>query len=283
MTQQQNPPIALEKKGASDPGRFVNSGGYKIRFQTLRVLFALLAREMTTTFGRSAAGYLWAVLEPIGVIVMFTIVFSVVFREPPVGTSFLLFYATGYLPFGLYNAGQSKISGCLVQNKMLLFYPAVKYVDVILARVMLIGLTEFTVALIVFSGVILTGETGARPDFLQIFTALIMALMLGSAVGMMNATLFEIMPSWRSVWRILSRPMFFVSGVFYVFEVLSPEVQNVLWWNPLVHIIGTMRRGMFPEYEGEYISVLYVVLVTLVIASIGLINLRTSNKFIINN
>ena len=282
-TQKNDPQIARGNGNGSNADGPLVAKTYKIQFQTLRVIFALLVREMSTTFGRSSLGYLWAILEPIGIIAMFTIVFSIVFRNPPLGNSFLLFYATGYLPFGIYNAGQSKISSCISQNKMLLFYPAVKYVDVIVARTILIGLTEFTVALIVFLGVIIMYDTGARPEYLPIFGALCLALMLGASVGLINATLFEIMPSWRSVWRILGRPMFFISGLFFLYEDLSPDIQNILWWNPILHIISLLRRGMYPEYEAEHASVLYVVFIAIIIATIGLINLRTSSKFIMNN
>lgn len=254
-----------------------------VPFQTLRVVFALMIREMATSFGRSSLGYLWAILEPIGIIIVFTLAFSIIFKQPPLGSSFLLFYATGYLPFGIYNTAQSKIAVALTQNKALLFYPAVTYTDVILARFALISLTELTVSVILFTGLLVHAGVTVVPNLPYIFVALGMALLLGTSVGLMNATLFEILPSWRTIWKILSRPMFFISAVFYLFDSLPSYIQTILWWNPLVHIIGTLRVGFFPEYEGAYISWLYVVILSLCLMTIGLINLRTSNKFIINN
>ena len=73
------------------------------RMQHLRVIFALVVREMGTKFGRSAGGYLWAVAEPLGGIVLLAIAFSLALRAPPLGTSFILFYATGTVPFGMFN------------------------------------------------------------------------------------------------------------------------------------------------------------------------------------
>lgn len=255
----------------------------RVPFQMVRVIAALLMREVSTTFGRSSLGYLWAVLEPIGIIVMFTVAFSIIFREPPLGDSFPLFYATGYIPFGMYNSAQSKISTCITQNKALLFYPVVTHTDVVLGRFTLITLTEFTVAFIVFSGLSIYSNINYVASFAHIFMALGLAVVLGTSVGLMNATLFEIFPSWRSIWKILTRPMFFISAVFYVFEALPSDFQAILWWNPLVHIIGTLRVGFYPEYEGAYISWLYVIALSLILTAIGLVNLRTSNKFIINN
>lgn len=255
----------------------------RVPLQTPRVIGALLMREMTTTFGRSSLGYLWAVLEPIGIIIVFTFAFSIIFKQPPLGDSFPLFYATGYLPFGIYNACQSKISSALSQNKALLFYPAVTYTDVILGRFTLIALTELLAAFFVFGGLLVYTGMATVHSFGHVFVGLGLALMIGTAVGLCNATLFEIFPSWRNIWKILSRPMFFISAIFYLFDALPDNLQAILWWNPLIHIVGTLRVGFYPEYDAPYISWLYVVMLSLALMTIGLVNLRTSNKFIINN
>ena len=71
--------------------------------QRLRVLFALMVREMATKFGRSWGGYIWAIAEPLGGIMLLTVAFSFAFRKPPLGTNFALFYATGIIPFYLFS------------------------------------------------------------------------------------------------------------------------------------------------------------------------------------
>ena len=64
----------------------------------MRVLFALVVREMSTKFGRSWGGYIWAIAEPLGGILLLTIAFSFAFRKPPLGSNFALFYATASSP-----------------------------------------------------------------------------------------------------------------------------------------------------------------------------------------
>ena len=69
-----------------------------VRLRWLRVLFALVVREMSTRFGRSWGGYLWAIVEPVGGILLLTFIFSLALRKPPLGTNFALFYASGMVP-----------------------------------------------------------------------------------------------------------------------------------------------------------------------------------------
>ena len=75
----------------------------RVPLQRLRVLFALVVREMSTKFGRSWGGYFWAIAEPVGGILLLTAAFSLAFRKPPLGTDFALFYASGIIPFFLFN------------------------------------------------------------------------------------------------------------------------------------------------------------------------------------
>ena len=133
-------------------------------------------------------------------------------------------------------------------------------------------------AILVFDG------TSASPEFPRMAISLWCAILFGTSVGLINATLFEIVPSWQNIWTILNRPIFFMSCIFYMFESMPLNLQGFLWWNPLVHIIGLMRTGVYSaQYEGAYISLVYIATIILTLATIAIATLRSSNKFIINN
>ena len=52
----------------------VTANKSRARLSGLRVVFALIIREMSTTYGRSAGGYIWAILEPVGAIALMSLV-----------------------------------------------------------------------------------------------------------------------------------------------------------------------------------------------------------------
>ncbi|RVO93582.1 ABC transporter permease, partial [Sinorhizobium meliloti] len=86
----------------------------------IRVVAAMIAREMSTRFGRKPGGYIWALLEPAGYIAMMTVIFGALARAPALGTSFVLFFATGYLGYQLYQAKVIYLSASVKANKPLL-------------------------------------------------------------------------------------------------------------------------------------------------------------------
>ena len=81
-----------------------------------------------------------------------TLAFSLAFASPALGNNFPLFYATGFLPFMMYSDLANKISQSIRFSRPLLFYPSVTYLDAIIGRFLLNGLTHLMVFyLLIFS------------------------------------------------------------------------------------------------------------------------------------
>ena len=104
---------------------------------TTRVISALMLREMSTMYGRSRGGYIWALAEPVLGIVLLSVIFSIGFRTPQLGTNFPMFYATGLIPFLTFNDVSTKVAQSINYSRQLLTYPCVTFVDAIVARFLL--------------------------------------------------------------------------------------------------------------------------------------------------
>jgi len=247
-------------------------------FATFRAIFALVLREMATTYGRSPGGYLWAVLEPIGGIALLSVVFSVAFTSPPLGINFPMFYATGMLPFLLFNDISGKLATSLMFSKQLLAYPSVTYIDAILARFILNLLTQIMVAYVVFSGIMLFMETRVIPDYPTIALAFGLMAFLALGVGVFNAFLFTRFPVWQRAWSVIMRPMFIISGIFLLPETLPDPYRDYMMLNPIAHVIGLVRRGFYPSYEATDVSVLYVLVIAMLCLALGLVFLKRFHR-----
>lgn len=252
-------------------------------FKTTRTVVALVFREMATTYGRSAAGYIWAVAEPVAGIILLTAIFSLAFESPPLGTSFPLFYASGYLPFTMYLDISNKVANSIRFSKPLLFYPGVTYFDAILARFILNGLTQVMVTLIVVPAIILLFRVKVIIDIPALALGLLMAAVLALGVGTLNCFLITAVPSWERIWAILNRPLFIISAIFFVFESVPNPYRDWLWFNPLVHVIGQVRKGVFPTYDADYVSYIYLFGVSGAALFFGLLLLGRFHRDLINS
>lgn len=253
------------------------------RFRTPRAIVALILREMSTTYGRSPGGYLWAIGEPVAGIALLSFAFSMAFRAPALGTSFPVFYASGYLPFMLYFDVSRKVSAAIAYSRPLLMYPAVGYLDALIARFAINVLTHVVVFCLVTAGLFLFFDPGGFLDILAITRSLVLAALLALGIGVMNCLLFSLFPLWERVWGILNRPMFIISGVVFTLEAVPEPFRSWLWFNPLIHVVGEMRRGFYPTYDGAYISLIYVLFWALVPLALGLGLLRLYRGAIMND
>lgn len=244
------------------------------RLHDLRVIAALVIREMSSTYGTSPGGYLWAVLSPVGAIMLLSVGFSFIVQRPALGTSFVLFYATGYLPLDIYSQLSAKIAASLRYGRALLVYPGLTWMHAILARFLLNMLTLLMVFCVVITAIILAVETRSVIDVAPILTGLGLAGLLGLSVGMMNCLVMGLFPVWERVWPVLTRPLFLVSGLLFLYEDLPRFAQQILWWNPVMHVISLVRTGFYPTYHASFVSVSYVFGLCLILLALALVFLR---------
>ena len=252
------------------------------KFATFRNILALMLREMSTRYGRTPGGYIWSVLEPFAAIMFLSIGFSLLLRSPSLGTSVLLFYATGYLPLNLYNSLAQPIARSISFSRPLLRFPAVNWMDALLARFILNSLTNVLICVLLFTVILSIVESRTVLDLPPIIEAFSLAMMLGLGVGAVNCVMFGLFPVWEVIWGIVTRPLFLASGVIFIYEDLPALAQNILWYNPLIHITRLMRTGFYPTYSPTYINIIYVMLFSMIALTLGLLFTRRYNRVILH-
>lgn len=242
--------------------------------RSFATIFALMSREMATNYGKSPGGYIWAILEPAAGVALMTALFSIAFRQPQLGISFALFYATGMLPFTMYKDLSVKIAKSISFSDKLMAYPAVTFMDAILARLILNAITQFSIFLIVMGFILVTTETRVHLDVRWIALSIVATINLSVGIGIFNSIVFMKFPVWENIWAILNRPMFMVSCIFFLFDSTPEPFRSLLWYNPLIHIVGLMRRGVYPSYDAPYVSLVYLLGPPLVLSAFGLLMLK---------
>jgi capsular polysaccharide transport system permease protein len=254
----------------------------KPRFATVRNILALMLREMSTRYGRTPGGYIWAVVEPVAAIMFLSLGFSLLLRTPSLGTSFILFYASGYLVMHFYNSLSGPIAKSIDFSKSLLRYPAVSWIDAMMARFILNCLTGIAIAVLLLTVILSVIDVSIVFYLPPIIEAFLLAALLGVGVGALNCCLFGLFPIWEVVWSILTRPLFIASGVIFIYEDLPAFAQDILWWNPIFHLTGLARSGFYTTYSPTYIDILYVLKFSLITLALGLLLTRRYNREILN-
>ncbi|MBW6416195.1 ABC transporter permease [Celeribacter sp. PS-C1] len=251
------------------------------RFRTLRAISALTIRELATSSSRTTGGYAWTLAEPIAGIAVMSVIFSLILRSPPLGTNFQIFYATGFLVFNFYRDMAGRVTNAVRSSRALLQYPSITYVDAVIAKALASMVTQTIIMFVVLTGITMFWETRTELHAALAVVAVTGAVVLGIGVGLINALIIAYLPMWQHVWTVLNRPLVLISGVIYLHDRVPQPYQDYLWWNPVVHIVGQMRRAFYPQYTGDYVTMSYPIGLGLVLIAIGLALLNRFNRDIL--
>ena len=240
----------------------------------MRVIIALLLRETRTTFGNSSLGYLWAILTPALGVGLLVLIFSYASRQPPFGQSLALFFATGFLTYEFYNKLSNSLMTVIDANKALLLYPIVTETSAIIARFILITLTYFIIMWVFYGALIVLGLANFPSFPINLSLAFLAIALLGLGIGLINLLIMGIWQSWCYVWPIINRPMFFISGIFFIPSLLPDYALNYLKWNPVLHLIEWVRSAYYPNYDSRVLDCGFLLTLSFTLIVMGLLGER---------
>lgn len=234
------------------------------------VVFALFLREIKTRFGKYRLGYLWAVLEPLSFVLVLSMIRLLFSNSGIGGIDHPVFYVTGIMPFLFF---QHSINVCLhaVDSNIGLFnYQRIRPVDSVLSRVLL------EVVITIATGVLLTGiliSLGFQfkldnPLGFLLTLFLLAALILG--LGLLVSVLGGLSNEVQKIVPIFIRPLFFLSGIFFMTADIPRPYQDYLLLNPVLQCIELVRSSMFTNYVTPVQGYGYVTTCALLALFLGL-------------
>ena len=182
------------------------------------------------------------------------------------------------LTLEFYNKLSASLMRAFRSNKSLLSYPMIKEPDTLFARLSLIACTFVVINVVFYSGLIVfgLGQFPAHPE-LVVF-AFLTTCLFGFGVGSINAILYQKNQAWQHIEKIFSRPLFFLSGVFYIPSTMPPEAVAIIKWNPILHIVELTREGFYSNYRSDVLNIAYPIGLGVALVIIALFAERITRK-----
>ena len=235
-----------------------------------RVLWALLLRESSLRLGPYRFGHLLVLTDMIWGTAFLGVLQYFLGNSPPYGNSVIFYMFTGVFTFTLYRILHTRVGAALSANRALLSYPVVRPVDTMLARAGLETAFQLTAFLIFFSAFLWAGLADFPAHPLELLEAIAATILLGFGMGVTGMILRSLWETWGTIDSMISRLLFFISGIFFQVEFTPPYVRDVLTLNPLVHALEWVRYCIYPNYFTQILDRQYLITWGLVTAVFGL-------------
>ena len=240
------------------------------------VVFALFIRELKTRFGKYRLGYVWAVLEPVTHVIVFTIVISAIGRTDYSGIPMPMFLLTGLVPYLFFQTTVTQCMHAIEANRGLFNYRQVRPVDTVLSRIILESIIYFVSYLVLlFIAALFFEYDVVVHDLLSLITVNALLFCLALGVGLTFSVYGTLYPEVMNlVPMLIFRPMYFMSGILFPLFIVPSEYHGWLLWNPLLHVVELNHMFYFRSFESPDASMFYVIIVTLMSITFGLLSYR---------
>jgi len=242
----------------------------------------LTLRDLRGQYNRSVLGWAWSILNPLSLIVVYAVVFSLILRvEPPVGDpsgldSFAFFLVAGLIPWTFLAVGLSRSAESITGNQALVtkvYFPRSALPTSIVASAFVTFCIEMVVVIVFY----LFGH-GPRVLLWLPVVALIMLLQLAFVLGLgILASIANVY--FSDVQHLITvglQPWFFLTPIIFPasMDVLGREVLGIsgrqwLNINPMTHFVEAYHSALYdlrwPSF-GRWAAMLFTVVVVWVLA-----------------
>lgn len=224
-------------------------------------ILVLLERERKTRFAGGALGYLWAYITPTVWIALIVALFRYLERTPPIDAGVEIFVATGVLVYVIFRQTVTAMSRVITAHRYMRYFSRVSEDDILWASMLLEGFNFLLTSLLIFGAITVLYASPLPTSIPGVLLGLALAWMLGCGLGRFVAIGCEASDTFARTVPLVLRPLFWLSGIFYVAAELPARVQDILWWSPLLHVTEILREGYFLGFKSHFATPWYPVLV----------------------
>ncbi len=219
-----------------------------------------IKREFQSKYRNSLLGAAWTVINPLAMIIVYTVIFSNIMQAklPGIDSTFgySIYLCTGIIVWGLFAEITSEGQNVFLKNANLLkklSFPRICLPIIVVAN----ACVSFAIIFTLFAAFLLISGDFPGLPFLAIFPLLalliIFALGLGITLGILNVFFRDV----GQFFGIFITFWFWLTPIVYPITILPERIQSLLSLNPMAPLLGAFQdvlvRGNWPQWESLWL------------------------------
>jgi lipopolysaccharide transport system permease protein len=221
------------------------------------LLFTLTVHRVNVRYKQSALGISWALVQPLSLMLIYTLIFSVVARVPTDGQPYAVFAYAALLPWTFFATGLTNATSGLVNHSYLVtkvYFPR----EILPLSYIAAALVDLAAAATVFLGLLLYYHIDITLQIIWVIPIILILICFLTAVSLFfSATQVRFrdvgvaMPLLLQLWM-------FATPVVYPLSLVPARFRRLYELNPLVGLIESFRqvtvRGESPDVRLLFLS-----------------------------
>jgi lipopolysaccharide transport system permease protein len=232
------------------------------------LFYFIVARDIKIRYRQTVLGGLWAIIQPLFIMIVFTLFFGNLAKMPSDGIPYPIFNYSALVAWTYFANTLSYSSNSLVQESALITKVYFPRLIIPLAPVVAF-LLDFVIAFIILIGMMLYYHI--YPTIMTLLLPVLVALMMlaASGVGMLLSALNVRYRDIRYIIPFLVQLWMFASPVVYPASLVPEKYRLIYSINPMVGIIEGFRAALLGTVAFPFGSILISALVSVLLFLVG--------------
>jgi ABC-type polysaccharide/polyol phosphate export permease len=202
----------------------------------------LVVRDIKKRYKRSALGFLWVMVDPLLMMLVFYIIFGTFFGRS-VG-NYTAYVISGITMWQLFAQGTKVSSKALLGNRDLInkiYLPK----SIFPVSIVVSAIVHFVFSLVPLFLIIIISGTKLNVDLIYIpfVVSLIFLFSIGISLGVATFAVFFYDVVY--IYDVLIMAWMYLSAIFYPVSIIPEKLQFLMSFNPLYHYINLFRACLY--------------------------------------
>ena len=245
------------------------------------LLLTLSQHRIKVRYKQSRLGILWAVLQPLSMMLVFALMFSFLRSAPAGDTPFALFAYAALVPWTMFASGLTNAAGALTSHAALLtktwFPREILPLTYVIAALVDLALASVPLLLLLAWFGVWPGATA-----LWALPAIVLSSVFVLGLGLFLSALQVRFRDVALAMPVLVQVWLFATPVIYPLDAVRAALPAPLYaiyvMNPMAGIVDTFRRGVVLHQGPDVQALATAAVVTLVIAPVAYVYFKLTER-----
>ncbi len=242
----------------------------------VELIFHKAYAELRAEATRAYLGFMWWFVEPILYMAVFYVIFESGLKRG--GAGFVPFLLCGLVTWKWFASTVAAGSGVLAVNAAVMqqvYLPKVVFPLVLVV----VNTFKFGVALgFLLLFLTLNPDSTVYATWFAMPVLILMQLLLIVSLTILVAAIVPFIPDLKLLLDNLLMLMFFLSGIFFRFQEMSPEMQRLLRFNPMLLLIEAYRAVLLNDSMPDWKPLLGITGISILCLCAGVMLFRKYDR-----
>lgn len=222
-------------------------GGLRAALVTLwayrDLVHTLTSHRVKVRYKQSVLGVAWAILQPLSLMAIYTVVFSIFARIPSDGIPYAVFAYTALLPWTFFSTALTNATAGLTSHTQLVtkvYFPR----EILPLSYVLAALFDFAIASTVLAGLLAWYDVALSPAVLWVVPLLAVLVIFVTGLALMLSALQVVFRDVGVAMPLLLQLWMFASPVIYPVSAVPERLRGLYMLNPMAGLIDGFRRAV---------------------------------------